>query len=113
MDPDPGGPKTCRSCGSGSPTLNFTLMAIATLAPTSTAVQAEPVLATQRENRLKRKKRGSIIALLAEERGVGETGNSSDSNKNFAFFTSPCSRVRSQEGQKSGSSITNIIYGSE
>jgi hypothetical protein len=23
MDPDPGGPKTCRSCGSGSQTLNF------------------------------------------------------------------------------------------
>jgi hypothetical protein len=26
MDPDPGGPKTCGSCGSGSPTLKITTL---------------------------------------------------------------------------------------
>jgi hypothetical protein len=41
---------------------------------------------------------------------LGEAANSRNSNKTMVFFTSPCSRVRSQEGQKSGRSITNIIW---
>ncbi len=74
-------------------------LSVYSVAPSSTTLQAKPVQwpvpATQRENRLNRKK---------------EDSNYSDSNKNMVFFTSPCSRERSQEGQKSGSSITNIIW---
>jgi hypothetical protein len=56
------------------------------------------------------RRKAAITAVIAEERGVGEAANSRNSYINRVFFTSPCSRVRSQEGQKSGSSITNIIW---